>query len=96
MKLYATQDVAGTLTALPDPRVAPTSFAVTADTRAASVGAQLDAFLAALGLSQGNGAATAQAAATVQSTPAVVPFYKHPIFLVGAGAGLAYLLLKGR
>lgn len=93
MRLFATQNVEGLLTTLPDPRLAPTPFAETADARAATVGMQLDNFLAALGLTPGGQAANALA------TPAIAevkpePFWKNPVFLVGASLAVGYVLHK--
>lgn len=98
MKLYATQEVAGTLYSMPDPRVAPTTFGYVADERAASVGAKLDAFLTTLGLSPNGGAATAQTTSTTTAAtaPAPTPLLQRPIVLLAIGATVAYFLTKGR
>lgn len=94
MRIYATQDVEGTLAALPDPRLSPNPFAVTADSRARTLGEQLDAFLQATGLAPSNGLAVAQASAQV--TPQPKPILQQPVVLLALGFGLGYLLLKVR
>jgi hypothetical protein len=93
--LYATQDVEGTLASLPDPRLVPTSFATMSDARARSVGEQLDAFLQAVGLAPQNGAAIAQASATVAPTSAPTPLLRQPLVLLAIGLGIGYVLTKG-
>lgn len=94
MRLFATQNVTGTLESQPDPRLAPTAFAEMSDARADSIGAKLDAFLEATGLSRNQASTALSLTPTPAVTVAPTPFYKTPAFVIGAAIVGAYFLHK--
>ena len=101
MRLFATQNVSGTLEAEPDFRVPPTTFAAETEVRRSNLETFVADFFKAAGitLTAGGGGLSitqdAQAAQTVYQSPGYAkPLTEQPLFWAIVGAGAVYLLTK--